>query len=181
MPGHGHRIGFAHDLEEARALLARAGYPNGRGLPRIEVTVHTDVLGPVIAEQFSRLGADVEVVVDPLQASRMGTGDAHVTYQGWQADYPDPDGLLRPLNQLAFRDTEATGMLAEAAAATDRDERLRRYQAIDTYLVAERAYAVPTVYGRAVTSRRPWIEGLWHNALKTAPFDELVVRPELRP
>jgi hypothetical protein len=32
-----------------------------------------------------------------------------------------------------------------------------------------------------VTSRRPWIEGFWHNTLTAAPFDEFVVRPELRP
>jgi ABC-type transport system substrate-binding protein/class 3 adenylate cyclase len=181
MPGHGHRSRFAHDLEEARRLLARAGYPNGRGLPHIDVTVYTEVLGPVIAEQFSRLGADVDVIVDPAQATALGGGEAHVTTQGYLADYPDPDGLLRPLNQLLFRDGEASAMLANAAGATDRDERLRLYQAIDTYLVAERAYAVPTLYGRAVMSRRPWIEGFWSNPVGSAPFDELVVRPELRP
>ena len=34
MPGHSHRIGPEHDLELARTLLAHAGYPEGRGLPR---------------------------------------------------------------------------------------------------------------------------------------------------
>jgi ABC-type oligopeptide transport system substrate-binding subunit len=145
------------------------------------MTVHLEVIGTVIAEQFSRLGADVEVAVDPAQAMAIGSGDAHVTNQGWLADYPDPHGVLGTLNQVAFRDAEASAMLAGAAAATDRDERLRLYQAIDTYLVAERAYAVPTRYDREVTLLRPWIRGFWHNALATAPFDDLVVRPELRP
>jgi ABC-type oligopeptide transport system substrate-binding subunit len=104
-----------------------------------------------------------------------------VTAQGWEADYPDPDGVLGTLNQATFHDAEASAMLARAAATTDRDERLRLYQAIDRYLVAERAYAVPTLYSRICALRRPWIEGFWRNPLITAPFDELVVRPELRP
>jgi ABC-type transport system substrate-binding protein/class 3 adenylate cyclase len=181
MPGHGHRSGFAHDLEEARRLLARAGYPNGRGLQTIEVTAHFQLLGSIIAEHFSRLGADVEITVDPEQAQDSSRGVAHVTAQGWEADYPDPDGVLGTLNQATFHDAEASAMLARAAATTDRDERLRLYQAIDRYLVAERAYAVPTLYSRICALRRPWIEGFWRNPLITAPFDELVVRPELRP
>jgi ABC-type oligopeptide transport system substrate-binding subunit len=104
-----------------------------------------------------------------------------VTAAGWEADYPDPEGVLGTLNEVTFHDPEAKAMLAKAAVVTDRDERLRLYQAIDTYLVAERAHAVPTLYSRVVTLRRPWIEGFWRNPLQTAPLDELVVRPELRP
>ncbi len=181
MPGHGHRSGPGYNLEEARRLLALAGYPNGRGLPPVELTVPAEDTGAVISEQFSRLGADVQVVVDAAEARMVGSGEAHVTATAWQADYPDPDGILRTLNDVAFRDPEASAMLADAAAATDRDERLRRYQAIDTYLVGARAYAVPTYYGRIVSLRRPWISGYWRSPLAPAPFDDLVVRPELRP
>ena len=181
MPGHGHRSGFAHDLEQARTLLARAGYPGGHGLPQLEVTVNHEVVGAILAEQFSRLGATVEVVIDAQQARDLSSGNDHVTSSGWDADYPDPDGVLGTLNEITFHDPEAKVMLTKAAAATDRDERLRLYQAIDTYLVAERAYAVPTQYNRSITLRRPWIEGFWQNPLVTAPFDEFIVRPELRP
>jgi ABC-type transport system substrate-binding protein len=181
MPGHGHRSGLGYDLDEARTMLARAGYPNGRGLPTLEMTAHFELIGAIIAEQLSRLGASLDVSIDPEQVRDTRRGEAHVTAAGWEADYPDPEGVLGTLNEVTFHDPEAKAMLAKAAVVTDRDERLRLYQAIDTYLVAERAHAVPTLYSRVVTLRRPWIEGFWRNPLQTAPLDELVVRPELRP
>ena len=37
MPGHSHRVTPAYDPEVARTLLAKAGYPNGRGFPDLVV------------------------------------------------------------------------------------------------------------------------------------------------
>lgn len=60
MPGHGHRVGFMHDLEEAKRLLAEAGYPNGHGLPTVELTVVRETLGVWIDAALKRMDRGIK-------------------------------------------------------------------------------------------------------------------------
>ncbi|MDO9597150.1 MAG: ABC transporter substrate-binding protein, partial [Azoarcus sp.] len=92
--------------EEARRLLAEAGWPDGRhartGEPLI---IHLDTtpggLGDKarsdwLAKQFRELG--VQFVVRPTDFNRfqdkVRQGNAQLFFFGWNADYPDPENLL---------------------------------------------------------------------------------------
>jgi ABC-type transport system substrate-binding protein len=67
-----------------------------------------------------------------------------------------------------------TDLLSEARASLDRDERLRLYSAVDHSLV-EQSLLVPVAYSRAVLLTRPWVHGLWANALTPIRFDRATV------
>ena len=93
-------------LAEAQALLARAGYPNGRdaqtGQP---LTLYFDTMasGPEAKsrldwyrKQFTRLG--IQLVVRSTDYNRfqdkMLKGNAQLFEWGWNADYPDPENFF---------------------------------------------------------------------------------------
>jgi ABC-type transport system substrate-binding protein len=93
-------------IEEARALLAKAGYPEGRdpntGAPLV---LHYDTAsaGPGskstldwYRKQFAKL--DIELVIRATDYNRfqdkMFKGTAQIFSWGWNADYPDPENFL---------------------------------------------------------------------------------------
>ncbi len=93
-------------IDEAKHLLAQAGYPDGRdaksGKPLI---IHYDVSasGPDdkawlnwYRKQFEKLG--IQLVVRNTDYNRfrekMTTGNAQLFSWGWNADYPDPENFL---------------------------------------------------------------------------------------
>ena len=100
--GHARR----RSIDEARRLLAEAGWPNGRNAQTGEpLIVNLDTtpggLGDKarsdwLAKQFRDLG--VQFVVRPTDWNRfqdkIRQGNAQLFFFGWNADYPDPENLL---------------------------------------------------------------------------------------
>jgi len=88
-------------VEEAKALLAEAGYPNGEGLPEISFLYNTNDNNKKIAEALQgmwkqNLGVDVKLINEDwavFQETRR-TGDYMVTRGGWLGDYADPMTML---------------------------------------------------------------------------------------
>jgi oligopeptide transport system substrate-binding protein len=93
-------------VSEAKRLLVKAGYPNGRdartGKPLL---IHLDVTGggpedkanfDWLRKQFRKI--DLELVIRNTDYNRfqekMRKGNAQLFQWGWNADYPDPENFL---------------------------------------------------------------------------------------
>lgn len=89
------------DIEGAKAALEAAGYPNGEGLPTIEVVYNTNEGHKAIAEAIQEmwkqnLGLDITLRNEEwavFQDSRKN-GQYKVARHGWIGDYPDPMTFL---------------------------------------------------------------------------------------
>lgn len=98
------------DVENARTLLANAGYPNGF---ECTLVVNEDTLRNSVALAMQSSLAEIGITLNIKKVST----DEHTRYQfgevvdqngvrdydmimaGWEADYPDPSGNLTPLYQ----------------------------------------------------------------------------------
>lgn len=101
----GHAV--RRSLDEARALLAAAGYPGGRdartGQPLVLNYDYQRIPTPEfkaeiewVAKQFEQLGIQLEIRATDYNRfqDKMNAGSEQIFWWGWNADYPDPENFL---------------------------------------------------------------------------------------
>lgn len=149
-----------YDPEEAKTILADAGYPDGKGLPKLKLEYntgsgHEDIL-QLVQNDLKAIGVESELVGTEW-AQYLDKLDQH-TYQagrlGWQADYPIMDNFLNPLflssssdNYASYKNADVDAKLDEARKTTDADARIALYQEIET-IVGDEAACAPLMFYR---------------------------------
>jgi ABC-type transport system substrate-binding protein len=188
MPGHSARVAPAFDPDRARILLSEAGYADQRDLGEMVLACLGlwEDAGSQVAAQLAAVGARTRllpVASDPdLEAAIEER--AHAYIWAWIADFPDPGlGFLNTVllaHPWLYRDEALEEKLKQAASLRDQNERLRIYRDFERIWIGEQAAVVPLAYGESSLWRRPWVTGMWANALARSTFAHAVVsRPPL--
>lgn len=88
-------------VEEAQALLAEAGYPNGEGFPEFTIMYNTSEGHQMVAEIIQEmlktnlgLNASLENQEWAVFQDTRKVGDYELSRGGWLTDFMDPSGLL---------------------------------------------------------------------------------------
>jgi peptide/nickel transport system substrate-binding protein/oligopeptide transport system substrate-binding protein len=163
---------YEHDLRKARALMAEAGFAEGRGLPPLEF-----IVDPLYFDLGNRgclescLG-QIGVKVEWLRAGRRVerdepglSGRPYVLVRGWIADFPDPDNFLRPLfhshspqNANGYSNPEVDRLLDQAWTVTSYSERIQLYRRIEEKILQD-SPIIPVFYGRQRVLVHPNVRG----------------------
>lgn len=95
---------YRYDLTKAKFFLEKAGYPNGKGLPKITFDIRgTDTrrrqMGEFIQQELRNLGIQIDVQVNtfPTFLEKSRKGDLQFWQGGWVLDYPDAENVLQLL------------------------------------------------------------------------------------
>ena len=138
----------ATGVEEAQALMAEAGYPDGEGFPEFEILYNTSeghqTVAELVQEMFkTNLGikatlANQEWAV--FQDTRT-QGDYEMSRGGWLTDFMDPSGMLaifqegNAYNDPNYYNEDFEAAMAAALSTTDKAEHYAKlYEAQEIFI-----------------------------------------------
>ena len=173
--GYVARAAVKTDLLEARALLTAAGFPEGRGLPVIELQARNDEIMPRVAEALQamwqrELGFRVTIVQleQKTWVQNMQSGNYGISTAAWTADFPDPVTFLglftknSAYNWTAWSHPEYERLLDTAAVTADAAQRFEFFQQAEALLLQE-APITPLYFGAQTYLLHPAVKG-WEPA-----------------
>ncbi|MFW5692591.1 MAG: peptide ABC transporter substrate-binding protein [Thermoguttaceae bacterium] len=180
------------DPEEARRLLAEAGYPDGSGCPRIEVLYNTSeshkAIAEVIQAQWKRhLGVDVTLSNQEWGAylTSRRQGRYMVARAGWIGDYVDPNTFLslftsdNPQNQSGWSRAEYDRLIQAAQREPDDRRRLELFHAAER-IVLDELPMIPIYLYVSQSMVRPYVEGFYRNIQDVHPLWSLGIDEQKR-
>jgi ABC-type oligopeptide transport system substrate-binding subunit/class 3 adenylate cyclase len=182
MPGHSMGIGLPYDPEQARTLLAEAGYPGGRGFPIVDALVALHRVGEYLQTQWrENLGLEITWKTMEVGAfiNRLDTDPPDLLLFAWGADYPDPDNFLRVCSarsRARWQNRVYERLVEEAWHITDQEERLTMYQEADRILVEEAAI-MPILYQRLHLLVKPWVSKHPTSAIRVQFWKDVIIQP----
>jgi oligopeptide transport system substrate-binding protein len=159
MPNYTPGVRIEESAEVARALLAEAGFPGGRGFPSLELQVEASAssqLDQALQAAWRQvLGIDVRIVVSESRVhwSNLQQRNYTLSIGGWVADFPDATSMLdlwgraSGWNFTGWNDDAYDAELAAANAAPTPAQRLRHLQAAEAQLL-EAMPVVPVWFER---------------------------------
>ncbi|GHT64023.1 ABC transporter substrate-binding protein [Spirochaetia bacterium] len=175
----------AADEDEAKRLLAEAGYPGGKGLPEmvIRLTPSMDAarIGALIASSWKeKLGVPVRVEVIPFNRyfQALKGDDYDVGFSTWIGDFADPYTFLQMwrrdsnLNDAKYNDADYENLM-EKSMSEDGDKRWATLAEAEKLLL-DRGSVLPISFSPAINIVDTGeIEGWYRNALDIHPFKYL--------
>jgi len=178
--------GLAYDPDEARRLLAQAGYTSG-SFPVVEILyVPSDaVLCQALARMWEReLGVRVELraMESKTFAEAKARQQFMVARGNWYADYYDPTTFLDCLigdngnNDSRYRSARYDELMAQASSAKDPIRRASLLQAAERVIVEEDCPILPILHYAQPIAIQPWVKGLYPNAQLRFPFQYVTVK-----
>ncbi len=167
---------FTEDLAEARRLLAAAGFPEGRGFPRLEILYNTLEAHRAIAEAVQQmwrvnLGIDIRMSNQEWQVylGNRRQGNYDISRAGWVASYNDGTVFSNLLltgagnNNSGFSNARYDEIAARVAREGDRTTRVNLFHELGA-IIAEEMPIMPLYYYTSKNLVDSRVRG-WHDVL----------------
>ena len=185
IPGYETPAGLGYDPEQARRLLAEAGFPEGTGFPTFDYLIDTTTrLHEQIAVELQDLWrrelgvrANIRKLEWKTYLRAQGEMDYDLARSSWIGDYNDPNTFLDMFmsnngnNRTGWSNARYDALVREANAQVDRPARARLLQQAEVLLVREDAPIVPLYYYAGIQYYDPnRIKGIFPNVLAVNPI-----------
>jgi oligopeptide transport system substrate-binding protein len=151
--------GLSENQEEARRLLAEAGFPDGRGFPLTTYLYSEGELNEGVAIELQsmwkeRLGVNVQLARQEWKVylNSLGSLDFGIARSTWVGDYPDPNTFLDLFlsesgnNRTGWKNADYDRMIHDAAAEMDPGKRFGIMRRAEELLVRDQVPIAPLFF-----------------------------------
>lgn len=172
------KIGLTYNPPEARRLLRDAGYPEGKGFPRVTLAYNNKEDNKIVAEAVQgmwqrNLGVlvNLENVEWKVYLERLKNDPYPVFRDGWGADYPDPDNFMKLFtsgsgnNHSRWKNSRYDQILDQAAQEPRDERRARLYDDAQRLLCETDVAIVPLFVRVESTLLNPRFVGLEYSSM----------------
>jgi len=176
-----------YNVEEAKRLLALAGYPQGRGIPKLEVLYNTSDAHREIAEVIQRQWAEALGVRVSLRNTEWASYldlvhklDFTIARAGWIGDYPDPNTFVDMFvtggenNQTGWSNEKYDALVKQASEESDPSKRLELLAEAESILVDELPI-LPIYYYVSNNMVKPRVKGFGATLQDLHPLTKIEV------
>jgi oligopeptide transport system substrate-binding protein len=175
IPGRSDRdVVPVHDPGKARALLAEAGFPGGKGFPDVTLMTGGNAYDEAVVGELRReLGVtvDSEIMEFDSYFDRLDLDAPAMWFLSWVADYPGRNDFLGVLlgsgasnNYGNWASTEFDAAIADAGAAADEATASAAYDRAED-IVQRDVPVIPMSYGAGWALSRDGLLGAGENGL----------------
>ena len=178
-------------LAEARRLLAEAGYPEGKGLRRLEILYNTSATHKAVAEAIQQMwqtGLGVEVALRNEEWKVYLDSKDNLAYDicraGWIGDFPDPHGFLEVFmtgggnNDTGYTNPDYDRLLKSALGMPDQTARMDVYRQLDSMLTRD-IPEIPLYFYKRVHLLSPRVKNWVPNIIDNRGWQYLDLQPGL--
>ena len=160
------------DLQRARELLAKAGYPNGEGLPKINYYSSIEGPGNEMAEMtvghLGKIGIELNPRLDVFSTfiESVNNKKAPLFSFAWGSDYPDPENNMQLFygpnespgsNHFNYKNPEFDKLYEQIRVMPPSDERTAIIEKMQAILIEDSPYIGAMARYRFVLSQ-PWLK-----------------------
>ncbi len=170
--------GYDYNPEKARQLLEKAGFPNGKGLPPVKLSISESYMDIVqyIAHELEQIGIKVEVVKMQPAILRQFIAKSQIPFfrGSWIADYPDAENYLSLFysknfcpngpNYTHYKNPAFDKLYEQSQSINNDSLRYVLYQQMDNMMM-EDAPVVVLYYDRVLRFIQNNVEGMENNAM----------------
>ncbi len=180
--GYTSRARHVEDIGAAKKLLAEAGYPEGKGLPTLEIHFNTQEAHKAIAEAIQQmwkknLGVETRLVNQEWKVymDSQHSMNYQISRSAWIGDYVDPNTFLDMFltgggnNDTGFANAEYDRLIKEAARTADPAQRLEVFQRAEELLLAE-APIMPIYFYTKAHLLHPCVKGWYPTLIDQHPY-----------
>jgi oligopeptide transport system substrate-binding protein len=174
-------------VEEAQALLAEAGFPNGEGFPEtLFVTYSSPPIEKLLEaiQQMWKQNLNIDVQIQASEWQVFYPEVQKVQYQiaqmGWGADYPHPMTFLdnfvtgSPNNLAGWSNAEYDALIAEAKATGDEKASLEAMRKAEAIIMNDMVI-LPQYHRNQYMMMKPTVTGFWRSPLNVPYFDAATI------
>ncbi len=190
IPGYDSPLCPARDVDQARQLLAEAGYPEGAGFPKLEILYNSNDVHQLIAElvrkQWQRaLGIDIAIRNEEWATydSSLRQKKFDIARRAWGGDYLDPNTFLDMFltggenNDSGWSNPEFDELIEAAKYELDATARMKLLTRAEG-IIMEDLPLIPIYFYVSRNLVHPKVHGLYNNVQDTHPLWALSIDPD---
>ncbi len=167
---------YEGNLAKAKEALAKAGYPDGKGLPTMEYIFNEGTGHQAVAEalqnDWKKIGVNVTLSSQEWNTflNTRKNGEYFIARNGWLCDYNDPITMLDMWvtgggnNDAQWSNAEYDKLIAEIKASSDPAERFTKMHQAEKIIFDESMLA-PIYYYVDLFLLNTKVEGFWSSPL----------------